>query len=398
MNLAAYASQTNGKTPFWGNKVIRLSSVRKIGLLLSIFLTICFLSVSSIAADTLKMHVLYVGQGQGVLFEFDGHYMMVDGGGRGSSSFVVSYLKQQGIKTLDCVVVSHYEEDHMSGIIGILSAFPCDLLLVPSYAGSGEIYQSLAVAALSNGCEILHPQPGYDFMLGDADVKIVGPWRNDYSSDNDLSLCFHILYGNCSFLVCGDAQQESEMDLVNSGEDLRSDVYVVDHHCSHTSSMDAFLDVIAAQYAVISCGKDNGYGHPSMEALQRLQNHGVSMFRTDQQGTIIAYTDGSKVWFDIDPSDDWSSGSIIIPLDVSDDNMEYNNDSTRLPLGERGLNDLQEEAEPEYQYVCNTSTKKIHIPSCDSVSQTKEENRLYTNLSKDELIAEGYEPCGNCRP
>ena len=351
-----------------------------------------------LAYEPFEMHVLDVGQGQSVIFSCNNHYMIVDGGGRGASSFVVSYLKQMGVETVDMVALTHYEEDHMSGIIGVLSAFSCDSLLLPSYAGSGDLYQSLAVAALSNGCTILHPHPGDEFMLGETNAKVIGPRRTDYSSDNDKSLCFRICFGDVAFVVCGDAQQESEIDLINSGEDLRANVYVVDHHGSSTSSMDTFLDAVSPQFAIISCGRDNGYGHPAMETLQRLQNHGISMYRTDQQGTIIAYTDGSDLWFNQDPSVDWTFGNNIIPFGNVNDNAGDDIAIMRQALETDDTSVSQGSAEQEYQYVCNTNTKKFHSPSCDSVAQMKEENRLFTNLSRDELLAEGYEPCGNCRP
>lgn len=350
------------------------------------------LTAAAFAREPLEMHVLDVGQGQSVILVCDDHYMIVDGGGKGVSSFVVSYLKQLGAETIDLVAISHYEEDHMSGIIGVLSAFACDRLLLPSYAGSGELYQSLAVEAISNGCTILHPDVGFECILGETSVRVIGPQRTDHSSDNDLSLCFSVSFGDKAFLICGDAQQESELDMVSSGEDLNSDVYVVNHHGSNTSSMDVFLDAVSPRYAIISCGKDNGYGHPSMETLQRLQNHGISMFRTDQQGTVIAYTDGSDIWFNMEPTDNWAPGNGIITVTISDNEASESNATTRLPTGD----DIGEGT--EYTYVCNTNTKKFHDPGCDSVAQMKENNRLYTNLSREELLAEGYEPCGNCRP
>ena len=158
-----------------------------------------------------------------------------------------------------------------------------------------------------------------------------------------------------------------------------SDVYVVNHHGSFTSSMDTFLDAVNPEYAVISCGKGNSYGHPSMETLQRLQNHGVDIYRTDEQGTIIAHSDGYDIWFDHVASDDWVNRS--------------------MPVGEKLQEVEQQEKETqEYTYVCNTNSKKYHYPDCKSVNQMKEENRLFTSLSREELLAEGYEPCGNCNP
>ena len=311
--------------------------------------------------------------------------MLIDGGGRDASSFVVSYLQQQGVDNLDCIIVSHYDEDHMAGLIGVLSVFRSDIFLAPTYAGEGDLYQALAAAALSNGCTIMHAEAGWQFRIGNANVDVVGP-VGEYTSDNDSSLSVRITYGDTVYLICGDAEQQSELDMVGSGADLNADVYVVNHHGSSTSSMDAFLDAVAPAYALISCGVDNGYGHPAMETLQRLQNHGITMFRTDNQGTIIAYSDGGDIWFNVDPSDDWTAGNGIMNLEGTD-----------AEAGEEVTRGMPEE-EVTFRYVCNTNTKKFHYPDCKSVNQIKEENRLYTDQSRDDLIAQGYEPCGNCRP
>ena len=352
------------------------------------------------AAEPFELHLLNVGHGQSVLIEADGHYMLVDGGGRNASSFVVSYLKDQGIDSLDAVAVSHYDEDHMAGVIGVLSVFPVGQLWLPSYAGEGELYQSFAEKAISNGCAITHGKAGQSFSVGGASIEIVGPIYEGYEAENDRSLVFRVLYGEESILISGDAEKQSEQDMVQSGAALSSQIYVVGHHGSSSSSSDAFLDAVSPAYAIISCGKDNSYGHPTMEALQRLQNHGVSMFRTDQQGTVVAFSDGYSLWFNVDPSDDWTArtqntdsgnegyGITPEPIDAADA-------ENQTSPGERSVTS---EEESEFQYVCNTNTRKFHFPNCNSVLQMNEENRLYTNLSREELLAEGYEPCGNCRP
>ena len=97
-----------------------------------------FFLLGSVPCLAFECHVLDVGQGQSVLIEADGHYMLIDGGGRDASSFVVSYLR--GIEKLDCIAVTHYDEDHYAGIIGVLKTIPCDLLVAPPYAGEGELY------------------------------------------------------------------------------------------------------------------------------------------------------------------------------------------------------------------------------------------------------------------
>ena len=365
---------------------VRMRKIRDCGLIL-LFLVFFFgISFSVYADEPFELHVLDVGQGQSVLIKADGHYMLIDGGGRDASSFVVSYLKQQGVGKLDCAAVSHYDEDHMAGLIGVLEVFPCDIFLVPSYEGNGELYQSMATAALSNGCVIMHGKAGMEFPLGNAEGEIIGPVRTDYSSDNDMSLCFKMSFGDRICLICGDAELNSERDLVAEGVDLKADLYVVSHHGSSTSSTEGFLDAVSPSYAVISCGRDNSYGHPAMEVMQRLKDHGTDIYRTDKQGTVTAYSDGQNLWFDERPSDNETGSSTFVSLDMED--VESDNPLSRQISAQT----------KSFLYVCNTNTGKFHYPNCDSVNQMKDDNRLNTSLDRDELIEEGYVPCGNCNP
>lgn len=116
-----------------------------------ILLIITVSSHSHVYADgDFELHLLDVGQGQCVLIHSGECNMIIDGGGRLTSSFVVSYLKQQKIESLDYIVVSHYDEDHFAGLIGVLSVFPTKVLMVPSYAGAGNLYRSFSTTALSN--------------------------------------------------------------------------------------------------------------------------------------------------------------------------------------------------------------------------------------------------------
>ena len=367
-------------------------------LLTFLFNILVFGATPVFASDLLEFDVLDVGQGQSILVRSDGQDMLIDGGGRSTSSFVVSYLKQKGIESLDLVVLSHYEEDHMSGLIGVLESFPCDTLLLPSYAGTGALYESFAVSALSNGCKIIHPEPGFEYPLGNSIVRVIGPLRNDYTTENDMSLCIKLKYGDSSFIICGDAQTESETDLAGSSEDISADVYVANHHGSSTSSTDTFLDRVSPEYVVISCGKDNGFGHPSMETLLRLQSRNVTMFRTDLQGGITAYSDGTQVWFDTEPCTDWSTGDGLLDLSGMEGENKENNLTRSSPNGMGTDSLVSGDISEQHEYVCNTHTKKFHYPVCSSVSQIKDSNRLNTYLSREELIAEGYEPCGNCNP
>lgn len=360
--------RNTGKRKLWGAQ-----------LLLAILL-FALLPGTWVTAETetapFAFHMLDVGQGMSVLVEADGRYMLIDGGGRSSSSFVVSYLQQQGVEKLDYIVVSHYDEDHISGIVGALHVFDCDTILAPDYSADTSIYASYLAAAKDSGAEIIYPQQGETYALGEAAVTVVGPASYENESENDCSVAVRITYGITSYLICGDAQEQEETDILNSGLELASDVYVVNHHGSAQSSGFYFLNAVKPVYALLSCSADNSYGHPAAEAMQRLDNEGVSLYRTDRQGTVTAYSDGTGLWFDQEPCNDFSARD--------------------ADTGEE--QDISGSGDTGVTYVCNLNSKKFHYAYCESVNKMKESNKKITNESRESLIAQGYVPCKNCNP
>ncbi len=320
-------------------------------------------------------HMLDVGQGLCVLVEADGHYLLYDGGGAKTSSFVVSFLKQQGVSNLDYIVVSHYDDDHLNGIVGALHVFACGSVLAPDYVPDTDIYRSYVSALQENGAPVTHPLPGDTYTLGNAFLEILGPSSYDNASENNNCISLCIDYEGFRFLICGDLEAEGEEELVNSGADLSCDLYVVNHHGSASSSTFYFLDRALPNCAFLSCGAGNPYGHPASETMERLQSMDCELYRTDRQGSVTAYSDGSSLWFSTDPCIDFSGGDLPIERESTAA------DSTG-----------------SITYVCNTNTYKFHYEYCDSVDQMKEKNKRFTTESRDALIAQGYVPCKNCRP
>lgn len=321
------------------------------------------------------LHMLDVGQGLSVLVESDGRYLLYDGGGAEASSFVVSYLKQQGISDLDYIVVSHYDDDHLNGIVGALHVFNCGTVLSPDYTADTDIYHSYVSAVQENGAPVLHPFPGDTCSLGSASIEILGPSSYDNASENNNCISLRIDYAGFRFLLCGDLEAEGEENLVNSNADLSCDLYVVNHHGSSSSSTFRFLNEVLPNYAFLSCGEDNPYGHPSAETIERLQSMGCELYRTDKQGTVAAYSDGSSLWFSTDPCTDFGSGDSL---------------SASEHTGAGSAENIT--------YVCNTNTYKFHYEYCSSVNQMKEKNKKVTTESRDNLTAQGYVPCKNCCP
>ena len=290
---------------------------KKLGRLLSLFLVLIVLRLWEPKAaglvssnyDTLvpdsgsfRVDFLDVGQGLSVLVEADDNYLLYDGGDRSTSSYVVACLKERGIEKLDYVIASHYDSDHINGLVGALHVFEVGEVMGPDYTTDTRVYNSLVSQAKELGLGITAPSPGSRYPLGQGYFEVLGPMSGGYSDVNNYSIVIRLVYGETSVLLPGDAEAESEAELLAGWPDLKSDVLCVSHHGSPTSSGEDFLDRVQPSYAVISCGKDNSYGHPAASVLQRLRERDISVYRTDESGIITLQGDGKTLSFSTEKS------------------------------------------------------------------------------------------------
>ena len=268
---------------------------------------------SSAPADGIRarIDVIDVGQGSAMLIRSGGEAMLVDGGGSAYSSRTVAYLKERGVTHLKYIVATHYDADHLYGAVGALEAFGADTVLLPDYEEESYVYQVFRQHLASRNAATVYPQPGDSFDLGYCRFTVLAPCGSDYEKENDRSIALRFTDGVHSLLVTGDAEAQSEAEMVqnNKGERrLRSDVYVAGHHGSASSSTAAFLKAVKPSFAVISCGAGNDYGHPHGSVLNRLKNLFIGLYRTDKQGDIVVYfTDGGILW-EQEPCNDYTPG------------------------------------------------------------------------------------------
>ena len=260
------------------------------------------------AAAQTDIHVLDVGQGLSVLIESNGHYMLYDGGDSDKSSYVVSYLQQEGVPSLDYVVASHYDSDHLNGVVGALNAFPVSNVWGPDYTTETRVFESFNSVVSQKGLSRVQPAIGSQIQLGDATIQVLAPSGTDYSDVNNYSIAVRVQDGNTSFLITGDAEAESEAQMIASGLTLDSDVYVMGHHGSGTSTSWDLLQAATPEYAVLSCGAGNSYGHPHVESMEKLQAMEIQLLRTDKQGNIVASTDGTTITWNVNPCNDYTPG------------------------------------------------------------------------------------------
>ena len=325
---------------------------------------------------TLEVHYIDVGQGDATLIKCGSHAMLIDGGNNNKGTTVQLYLKKQGVESLDYVIGTLPDADHIGGLDVIVYKYNCDTVIMPDYEKDTKTYQELVDVIHDKNMKITYPVVGEQYALGEAKFTIIAPNSNSYGGNaNDYSVAILLEYGKNRFLFTGDAEETSEAEMLTNGIDISADVYKVAHHGSRSASTQEFLNAVHPKYAVISCGEGNSYGHPHAEVLNRLRSMGVEVFRTDEQGSIIASSDGENINWNCSATDSWQSG------EQTESDRENADNVTE-----------------QTTYVLNTNTKKFHRETCGSVSQIKEENFQKVQMSREELEQSGYSPCKNCNP
>ena len=337
----------------WGERAGR----RAARFLLSVFLTAGLISGcgNSAGAETLaeqpadgsgiEVHFIDVGQADAALVLCDGESMLIDGGNSEDSDVIYTYLEKQKVEELDYMVCTHAHEDHVGGLSGALTYASVDTALAPVTEYDSRAFRNFRDGLEKQGVAITIPEAGDSFLLGSAQVKVLGPVR-ETDETNNTSIVLRIVYGDTSF--------------------LKSTVLKVGHHGSDSSTSYPFLREVMPEYGVISVGTGNTYGHPTQEVLSRLSDAGVTVYRTDLQGDIICTSDGEEVTF--------RTAKDTAPQEG------------RKPDPE------------EKEYILNTNTMKFHHPACSSAAEMGPENKKEFTGTREELLEKGYSPCGRCKP
>ncbi|MDE7266877.1 MAG: MBL fold metallo-hydrolase [Lachnospiraceae bacterium] len=335
------------------------------------------LSVTLSAADTDKMevHFIDVGQGDATLITNGGHSMLIDAGDDTKGTTIQNYLQKQNIKKLDYLILTHPDADHIGGAPVIITKFDIDKVFMSNYEKDNKTYQKLIQAMDNKRLKGKTPAVGSQYALGTAQITILAP-NKTYNNPNDASIALIIQNGDNKFLFTGDAQEPAENDILENDLAVSADVYHAGHHGSRTSTSETFFAAVKPSYAVISCGVGNSYGHPHAQTLNTFRTNGVKVYRTDEQGSIIAVSDGKEITWNCTPSETWLAGEAT----VSSSTVGEVADSSVVT------------------YVCNKNTKKFHKPACSSVNDMSEKNKLEVTLSREEVIAQGYVPCKRCKP
>ena len=312
----------------------------------------------------LRVNYIDVGQGDSEFIEFpNGETMLIDAGTNESGQTVVNYIKSLGYTSVDYVIGTHPHEDHIGGLDDVINSFDIGKIYMPKVTTDTKTFDDVLDAVENKNLTINTAKSGVVIAeTDDFSVKIVAPVSEQYDDLNNYSAVVKVSYKDNSFLFTGDAEELSENQIT---DDISADVLKAGHHGSSTSSSDKFLDRVCPSTVVISCGEDNSYGHPHKETIEKLNSRNINYYRTDINGTVVATSDGSTITFTTDKS----------VATVQTENK----------------------TETEKNYVLNTNSKKIHLPSCPSVSKMSDKNKSFTS-DYNKAISEGYTPCASCNP
>ncbi|NLP34989.1 MAG: MBL fold metallo-hydrolase [Clostridiales bacterium] len=245
--------------------------------------------------DMLEVHFIDVGQGDSILIETGDSAMLIDAGENNQGNTVVEYLQSQNIESLDYVIGTHPHSDHIGGLDTVIQSFQVETIILPAVSHTTKTFEDVLDAVEDAGLSLTKPKVGDTYSLGSAYFTILAPNSEEYSELNNYSVGIKLTHENNSFVFTGDAETLAEKEMLENGLNLSADVFKLGHHGSTTSNSRDFLDEIDPDYAVVSAGYDNEYGHPHVEILQAILDLNVKLYRTDLQGTIIFTSDGDNL-------------------------------------------------------------------------------------------------------
>jgi competence protein ComEC len=270
-------------------------------LLLIIFLLLGFTVYSQKDRQNLEVDFLDVGQGDAILIKTPYEQnILIDGG---PNTKVLSQLGRHLAffdKNLDLVILTHPHSDHVAGLVEVLRRYKVKKVLMTGVVHTSPDYETFLQEIDKQKIESEKADGPKDISLGnDLVLKILYP-LTDLSGQkveelNNSSIVAKLIYQDNSFLLTGDAEELAEQDLINSETDLKASVLKIAHHGSKYSTTQNFLDAVKPQFAVISVGKNNDFGHPHLRTLDTLKNNQIEYYRTDLQGTIIFISDGQVI-------------------------------------------------------------------------------------------------------
>lgn len=265
-----------------------------------IFLSILIIISLLIGCDKkslLSIHMIDVGQGDSILVQTPTNKnILIDGGDEDSENIIISYLRQKRIKTIDIIIATHPDSDHIGSLDNVIKKFNVNSIYMPEQSTDSEAYQNLINSCTDKNLSIQYLYKN-DVLNIDNNINIYVLSPSYIQEESNLnSIVFKLTFNDNSFLFMGDAEEENEKEILHSFKLNNINFIKIGHHGSNSSSSLEFIKKISPDIAAISCGYKNQYGHPHKKVIDNLKQNHVSIYRTDRIGDIVFYSDGEIIF------------------------------------------------------------------------------------------------------
>ena len=335
------------------------------------------------ASNGLNIHMIDIGQGDSILLECDESYMLIDAGENDKGGVVVDYLKKHNISKLDYALITHPHSDHYGGFKTVFESVEPESIVMTEAMNTTRTWEKLVDYIDNKKYNVIFPKTNDTINLGSSKLTMYVPKVTD--SLNNCSIIVRAEYNGMSALFTGDAEKSEEKDILNAGFDVSANVLKMGHHGSSTSTGNNFLAAVNPEIALISCGKNNDYGHPHKETVAKLNKNNIPMFRTDVYGSIVVNLNNNTISL---TTDNGHSEKITIGANQKNNvsNSSSKSSSSKSSSGKK-----------TGKYVGNKNTHVFHSADCASVGKMSDSNKVYFK-SYDEAIGQGYTPAKDCNP
>ncbi len=248
----------------------------------------------------LEVNFFDIGQGDAIFIVTpQGHQILIDGG---PGLAILEKLGREmpfGDRTIDLIILTHPDHDHMAGLLYVLEAYDVEQILWTGVECDKAEFEKWKTLIKEEEAKITIARAGQYISVSGAFFNIIHPQEIlkglSPKNLNNTSIVINLIFGNRSFLLTGDADQSTERELVQKKYLIKTDVLKIGHHGSKTSTSEELLNNIMPEIAVIQAGRNNSYGHPNEEVLEKLEKFGIKILRTDIDGDIKIITDGNNL-------------------------------------------------------------------------------------------------------
>ena len=305
----------------------------------------------------MTIHYIDVGQGDCTFIELpNNESMLIDAGNPENADEIISYIQGLGYLDIDYIVATHPHSDHIGAMADVVTKFGVHEFYLPDVSHTSRVFENMVDTIYERNIPTIKATSGVK-ILNEDDLKIelLAPVSNNYSDLNEYSAVVKITYDKNSFLFMGDSGHLSENEIMSSNADIRANILKCGHHGSSTSSCEEFVKKVSPEYAVISCGVGNSYGHPHVETISLLESINAKILRTDTDGTIVAVSDGENIAFEQAKS-------------PQKENAPPNGEANSVM--QEDYNDYESNESSYTVYITKTG-KKYHRDGCNSLRYTK---------------------------